>query len=161
MQEHLDTLYRYGKECVHITELGVRSVVSTWALLAARPTTLVSVDIVECPVETAKLAAAQENIEFSFIIADSREISLDRTDLLFIDTHHTYDVLKVELDKHHEKVNKYIVLHDTTTFGEVGEDGHSRGLWYAVEEFLSNNSEWAVKERFTHCHGLTVLERIN
>ena len=32
--EHLPTLRRYAGQCEHVTELGVRTVVSTWALLA-------------------------------------------------------------------------------------------------------------------------------
>ncbi len=31
INEHLPTLKRYAEKCDHITEMGVRSVVSTWA----------------------------------------------------------------------------------------------------------------------------------
>jgi hypothetical protein len=34
-----------------------------------------------------------------------------------------------------------------------------RGLWPAVEEFLQENKNWSLKERFTHNNGLTILER--
>merc|ERR1712194_188096 len=33
------------------------------------------------------------------------------------------------------------------------------GLWPAVQEFLSAQSEWRLARRYTHNHGLTVLER--
>jgi hypothetical protein len=33
------------------------------------------------------------------------------------------------------------------------------GLWKAIEEFLANNPEWKLKERFVNNNGLTVLER--
>ena len=35
------------------------------------------------------------------------------------------------------------------------------GLWPAVTEFLENNSNWKIKERFTNNNGLTILEKIN
>ena len=35
------------------------------------------------------------------------------------------------------------------------------GLWKAIEEFLQNNKEWVLKERFTNNNGLTVLEKLN
>ncbi len=36
-----------------------------------------------------------------------------------------------------------------------------RGLWPAVEEFLENNSNWKIKERYTNNNGLTILEKIS
>ena len=34
-----------------------------------------------------------------------------------------------------------------------------RGLWPAVTEFLQNNDDWYLKERYTNNNGLTVLAR--
>jgi Methyltransferase domain len=34
------------------------------------------------------------------------------------------------------------------------------GLRPAVEEFLASHPEWRLRERFTNCNGLTVLERV-
>jgi hypothetical protein len=45
INEHLPTLRRYAEDCEHITEMGVRWVVSTYAFLVAQPKTLVSIDI--------------------------------------------------------------------------------------------------------------------
>ena len=102
------------------------------------------------------------------------QIDIEETDLLFIDTLHRYGQLKLELKKHSSKCKKYIILHDTTTFGDVGETASKlmidpvtggmqliprKGLWPAVEEFLKENKNWKLKERFTHNNGLTVLER--
>jgi len=33
INEHLPTLYRYATQCQSIAELGVRGVISTWALI--------------------------------------------------------------------------------------------------------------------------------
>jgi hypothetical protein len=43
--EHLPTLRRYAEKCDSVIELGVRSVVSTWAFLAAKPKIILSIDI--------------------------------------------------------------------------------------------------------------------
>ena len=162
INEHLETIKRYASDCEHITEMGVRWVVSTWALLAAKPKRLVSIDIVQCAIQEAATAAQAEGIDFEFVVADTSkpQLNIETTDLLFIDTWHVYDQLKKEFQLHADKVRKYIVLHDTTTFGEVGESGAHKGLWLAVEEFLAENQNWILKERFTHNNGLTVLERV-
>ena len=45
ISEHLPTLANYAKKVNHITELGVRSVVSTWALASGNPKVLRSYDL--------------------------------------------------------------------------------------------------------------------
>mgnify|MGYP003660191117 CR=1 FL=1 len=176
INQHLETLKNYASECKHITEMGVRTVVSTWAFLASKPKRLVSMDIVQCPIQDAEIAAKNEGIDFEFIVADTSnpQLDIEPTDLLFIDTWHVYDQLKKEFELHANKVKKYIILHDTTTFGNVGESGsdliinpatgqmemmRKKGLWPAVEEFLAENTNWTLKERFTHNNGLTILQR--
>jgi hypothetical protein len=116
INQHLETIKNYASECEHITEMGVRSVVSTWAFLASKPKRLVSMDIVQCPVQGAAIAAKNEGIDFEFIIADTSnpQLDIEPTDLLFIDTCHVYDQLKKEFQLHSNKVKKYIILHDTT-----------------------------------------------
>lgn len=37
INEHLPTLKKYAEECDHITEMGVRGIVSTYALLMGKP----------------------------------------------------------------------------------------------------------------------------
>ena len=158
INEHLPVLKRYAEECEHITEMGVRGIVSTYALLAAKPMTLISYDIRDCNWESLRDKALP--IDFRFIIGDTREVVIEPTDMLFIDTLHNYDQLSVELKLHAAKVKKYLVFHDTTTYAHVGEsyDGLSRlGLWPAIEEFLEKHPEWSIKERFTNNNGLTIL----
>jgi len=172
INEHLPTLRKYAEECKHVTEMGVRWIVSTYAFLAAKPTTLVSIDM-QLPnnwgVDITPLKDEAKNIgcDFNFILANTLEIEIDQTDLLFIDTWHAYKQLKAELSLHHDKVNKCIILHDTTTYEFSDESGYEnfgfrgdgRGLWPAVVEFLEDHKEWSVKERFTNNNGLTILER--
>jgi hypothetical protein len=160
INQHMEALKTYASECEHITEMGVRTVVSTWAFLEAKPKRLVSIDINSCPVDDAAAAASLAGIDFEFIKASTLDIEIEETDLLFIDTWHVYQQLKQEFKLHCDKARKYIILHDTTTFGERGESVVDRGLWPAVEEFLQEHPEWVVKHRYTHNNGLTVLQRI-
>lgn len=102
---------------------------------------------------------------FEFRLGDTTadDFAIEPTDLLFIDTLHVYDQLKKELDRHAACVRQFIIMHDTTTFGEIGEpiDGspNARGLWPAIEEFLESHCDWQLRERFTNNNGLTVLSR--
>ena len=46
INEHVPTILQYGQECNHITEMGVRGILSTWAWLACEPKDkLISYDI--------------------------------------------------------------------------------------------------------------------
>lgn len=172
INQHLSTIKRYAEQCDHVTEMGVRNVVSTWALLAAKPKKIVTIDIMPRPIEEAKMFAEEENIEFEFRLGDTanENFIIEETDLLFIDTWHIYEQLKREFELHANKSRKYIILHDTTLFADIGE-GHTyedavikvgqnrKGLWPAIEEFIDSTDDWYIKERFTHNNGLTILER--
>lgn len=179
--QHIETLKRYADECPHITEMGVGNIVSTWAFLAANPKTYVGIDLVKRPIETAEQLAKDAGIDFTFIQTDSLadSLNIDETDLLFIDTLHIYRQLKAELLKHGDKARKYIIMHDTTAFGEhdetswadhneearieydkrMGPKTEKDGLWLAVTEYLQENTKWKLIERFTHNNGLTILGR--
>jgi hypothetical protein len=166
INEHLPVLKRYSEECEYITEMGVRTVVSTYAFLMGKPTKLISIDIV--PIEQygidrndLKNLAKENNIDFEFVVGDTTLIEIKETDLLFIDTLHRYNQLKTELAMHADKAKKYIILHDTTSYAYVGEDiQNDRGLWPAVEEFLNQNANWIIHEKFENNNGLTILKRI-
>jgi hypothetical protein len=158
INEHLPTLHELAKDCQHVTELGTRSGNSTLALLAAQPRRLVCYDLVRLP-QVDQLAALAGQTEFVFHQEDVLQADIEETDLLFIDTRHTYDQLREELRRHAARARRYIVLHDTTTFGERGEAEGQQGLWPAVEEFLSEGT-FRLKQRFTNNNGLTVLERL-
>ena len=45
INEHLPVLKKYADHCDHITEMGVRSVVSTFAFILAKPKKLISIDL--------------------------------------------------------------------------------------------------------------------
>jgi hypothetical protein len=163
INQHLPTLKRYSDECNHITEMGVRWVVSTYAFMMGKPKKLISIDIDSIEkygisVDDLENLALDNGIEFEFVIADTRKIEIDETDLLFIDTYHVYEQLKIELNLHGNKAKKYIIMHDTEERGERGQDG-GLGLNLAINEFISENPHWTIHEYFPNCCGLTVLKR--
>ena len=85
INEHLDTLYELAKECNHITEMGVRNVVSTLAFMLRDPKKLIGIDLhTNKNVENAKLLYPK----WEFIQSDTNKIKIKETDLLFIDTLH-------------------------------------------------------------------------
>jgi hypothetical protein len=177
INEHLVTLKKYTEECNTIVEMGVRSIVSTWAFLAGNPKKLTSLDLYNPTKFGGNLqevydAASLTNIDFSFIECDSLTYEMQPCDLLFIDTWHCYLQLKKELTRHHSKVNKYIILHDTVSYANVDEKSADemgvlnnietnlpKGLWSAVEEFLYENKNWVVWEKKPNNNGLTILKR--
>lgn len=184
--EHMPTLYRYAKECESVVECGVRSVVSSWAFLKGlyengkENKMLVSVDLERSQnVDLLEDTANKLNINFQFIEGNDIYVDLPKADIYFIDTWHVYGHMKRELNKFKNSVNKYIIMHDTTVdeiYGETirekmdaakqaKESGYPleeilRGIWPAVEEFLKENPNFKLKERFTNNNGLTVLEKI-
>lgn len=176
INEHIPTLVKYGQECNHITEMGVRGIISTWAFLGSAPKKMISYDIqdpkkwnksIDDVYETAK----SYGLNYTFIQANVLEVEIEPTELLFIDTWHAYKQLKAELNLHANKASKYIILHDTTSFEFRDETsyeawgdewvGDGKGLWPAVEEFLKANPHWTLHERFFNNNGLTILKRLN
>ena len=153
INEHIPVLKRYADLCEHITEFGVRTAVSTWAWVASNAKTIRCYDVCRCNLEAHQQEADKLKKEFSFtqvnVIADKFEI--EQTDLLFIDTNHTYEQCSKELKKHSNKVNKFIILHDTVIFGAE--------LNKAIEEFLEKNNDWMLREKLLNNNGLTVLAR--
>ena len=161
INEHLPTLASYASECEHITEMGVRYIVSTYAILIGKPKKMISYDIHMCHWEPVR-DLVKEDTDFHFAVGNTLEIDIEPTDLLFIDTLHNYTQLKKELELHAKKVSKYIIFHDTTSFETVGESytgNAEKGIWPAIEEFLQLNPKWILKERFTNNNGLTIIEK--
>lgn len=176
INEHLITLKKYSEECEVIVEMGVRKIVSTWAFLSASPKKLISLDLHHPKIFGGNLdeiieAVKVTSIDFQFIEADSLKYKCEPCDLLFIDTWHEYTQLKKELFRHHQSAKKYIILHDTVSFGFVDEDAYSNqskeetnlptGLIPAIDEFLFHNKEWVLWERKVNNNGLTILKRIS
>jgi hypothetical protein len=148
--EHFPLMLKYGKQCEHITEMGVRGVVSTWGWIASNPKKLVCYDIQPCSVDEATDTCAALGIDFSFHVADTREIEIEETDLLFIDTEHTYDQIQKELELHGNKARKFIIFHDTAWAHDMNR---------AIKEFMEANPHWVDEEEVTNNNGFKIIKR--
>jgi len=190
INEHFPALIKYGSECDTITEMGVRWITSTWAFLGCAPKYLVSYDMRDPStwgegsehisdwavsrgynnIQDVYDVAEEYNLNFKFIQANVLDVEIEETDLLFLDTWHSYKQLKAELKLHASKVKKYLVFHDTTTYGYIDETNYEElgdewkaegiGIWKAIEEFLQDNPQWVLEQRYENNNGLTVLKKI-
>jgi hypothetical protein len=185
INEHLPILYEYAKKCSHITEMGVRSVVSSWSFVTGlcengqEKKRLVGVDLEwHENINTLKNVCQQIGLDYSFVQGDSAKVEIEETDMLFIDTWHIYGHLRRELEAHHKKARKYIAFHDVEVDGIYGESirmrhdveemmkmsGYPReeivmGLMPAIEQFLQMHPEWSVVVHRRNNNGLMILER--
>jgi hypothetical protein len=102
INEHLPVLKRYAEECSHITEMGTRYVVSTWAFLFGKPNKLTCYDILiglDMNIVNQRLSELEESakeigVDFTFTKGDVLALDIEETDLLFIDTYHEYNQIK-------------------------------------------------------------------
>ena len=149
ISEHLPTLRRLATGCENVAELGTCNGNSAFALMMGRPKTMRSVDLQECGYIDHLLRLSEiSDTSFWFIRGDSREFHLStHLDLLLVDTDHTYDQVKAELQLYKDQCRRYIVFHDTSTFPEIVP---------AIEEELT---DFHMVEEYTNGHGLQVWER--
>jgi hypothetical protein len=161
LREHLPTLRRLACQCAHVTEFGTRWGDAATAFLLGRPKKLVSYDTAR-NWQVGLLESLALDAEFEFRLVETTErLAIEPTDLLFIDTDpHEYQHVRAELERAAASVRKYLVFHDTETFGQTAQDGKALGIWLAVIE-QTDAGQWRVKEHYPNCHGLTVLERVD
>lgn len=171
INELLPYLKLYSDHCEHVTEMGTRKCVSIYAFLASKAKRVVAYDIEKQPeVDECIAICKKEKRDFKFHEVNVLIVELEETDMLTIDTFHTYSQLSAELKLHSGKVRKYIAMHDTDTYGITGEQpylkqGHSgmndgKGLLEAINEFLIENPEWRISMKVNKNNGLTILEKI-
>ena len=190
INEHLPTLYKYALDCDSVFETGVRGVISSYALLYGlmqnknnNTKKMLLNDITQCNLTDFLNISKNLDISINYVWKNNLEIVFEENetyDLVFIDTWHIYGQLKRELIKFSKITNKYIIMHDTEVdkiHGETIRSGWNaieqskqsgftveeinKGLEPAITEFLLNNSNWKIKEKFTNNNGLTILEKID
>ena len=161
INEHLPMLYFLAQQCDHVTEFGVRTGASTLTFLhglQGRPATLRSYDIND-QYGVQDSLTRWTRVEWTFSICSTLSITrIEPTDLLFVDTLHNSDQVRQELALHGEAARRWIVFHDTETFGVTGDDG-GRGINLAIDEWLQAKPEWRIVYRTHRNNGLTVIER--
>jgi hypothetical protein len=183
INEHMDVLASLSSHCNTVVELGVRSGVSTHALLNGKPKILQSFDINHIgSLEQVLLEyAIENNIIWKFYHENCLLTNnIHECDMLFIDTFHAFKQISCELFLHGNKSKKYIVFHDSVTFGYLDELGsistnlfseylknyydsllNKQGIMPAIEDFVSHNSNWAVCDHYLNNNGLLVLKNEN
>lgn len=159
---HLPMLRELAEECDSVLEFGVRLGESTMAFAQSVKHLLISVDINYSDLPLVAQVAKNRGIDWDFIVSSSLELQPKfEVDMLFIDSLHTYDQLNAELSLFGNNAKKYIGMHDTELFGEVGENDKMPGLLHAIYKFLNNNPQWKMKYQTAENNGLTILERRN
>lgn len=185
INEHIPILRSLAKQCSTVTEIGVRSMNSTWGILLGlaenrkNNSSYVGIDLNQPPKQIIDLAtklARGNGIAFQFKQANDMQIDIEETDLLFIDSLHTYCHLTYELEKFAPKTRMFIAMHDTDKpwgfiddnlyYGDKSEyppeiSREKSGLWMAVEDFLQNHPEWTLFQHRKNNHGFTILKRVS
>ena len=154
--DHLPVLRWLASTHPRVTEFGVRTGRSTVALLMGNPN-VISYDIEPRP-ESWQFASVASG--WRFVEGSSIHVTIDETDLLFIDTVHNYDHLTTELERHHGNVTSTIALHDTHVEGRRGGHNDGVGMRQAVAAFLEAHPEWRQIMDTSACNGLTILARL-
>jgi len=160
VKPHMHIFADYASQCNSITELGIDSGCATLAFLNSGCKKVYSYNVVTSPnALKIKQAAREDGMFFKLSSKDNLKVKINKTDLLYIDTDHWYGQIKAELEHHHPRVKKWIMMHDTETFGTVNPFDGRPGMRAAIYEFLEAHPEWQMKEHFEIGHGLTILER--
>ena len=176
---HMETLRSLAVEAaafadpngiVPVVEFGVAGGRSTSALILGATQNgqarerVISYDIVES--RKARRLRDLAGDAWRFVHEDTREASrIPECAMLFVDSLHTYAQVRAEL-AHAGRVWKFLVFHDTITFGSVGADGEtgqplagSLGIRPAIDELMIRDPTWKIRFHHTHSHGLLCLVR--
>ncbi len=170
---HLPRLREYATGCDLAIEFGTRHGASASALLLGA-TRVISYDLARSNHLPALARAA--GARWTFRQQNTLEAPVTPCDLLFCDSRHTYAHLAAELTRHAAAVSRWLIFHDTMTFGTIGADGESGvpsfqlrrggaiprehyGIRLAVDELQIRDSSWCVAAHYPESHGLLVLER--
>lgn len=156
INEHLPKLKELANECKHVTEMWVRTWLSSVALLMWCDN-VISYDLYS----NDNIKEIQEICpNWDFRIWSTLEIDIEPTEMLFIDTLHNWEQLRQELSKHSDKVSKYIVFHDTVSFWKNWETSEE-WLLKPMKEFLQEHNEWKEFKVYYNNNGLTIWKRKN
>jgi len=161
---HLPVLEYYASLCDHVTELGTREGQSTVALVAGCKGEVHSYDICRSAF-VDMFEGMNKPSRWFFHQGDTTDptLGITDTDMLFVDTLHTYDHVTKELALWWRKARKFLAFHDTFTCGQFdlsGPDPHAKGILPAIEEFLAYYPDEYETVYRTDCNdGLWVLKR--
>jgi predicted O-methyltransferase YrrM len=165
---HLDYLRELAGSVMNVVELGVNRGASTVALALGCQGGLTSYEY--NPTKYTRKLKRMLGPEWKLRIKDTRTVQPDEAPeccLLFVDSLHTHDQVAKELAIFAPKTRRYIVFHDTVTFGQYGADGETgkvdqsvKGIMSAIMEFVQVNPEWQLVRHVLYGHGLLTLEKL-
>ncbi len=164
--EHMQVLRNCANECGVCVEFGVRWVVTTWALVAAKPQRVISYDITTNSTMQNNLAVlgatAQANgVQFDFYQQDVTQpgFLIPQCDLLYVDIWPEYSLYYNALNNHYSRVSKYIIIHGINNPRDEDGNPGTTGPYLASEEFLIDHPEWTKHQEYRNVHGLVILKR--
>jgi hypothetical protein len=164
LNEHMPVLHNLALECNSIVEFGVGYGKSTRAFMYALTETLGTLNsydiILHDGVEEMFDNANRDGLSALYHSQSTLECDIKETDLLFVDSHHTYTQVKGELERHGDKIKKFIAFHDTQLYGISGQDPGTVGIMPAINEWMDSHPQWKIKQEYYNNNGLLVVERI-
>ena len=170
---HLPRLRELASGLDTVVEFGVKRGASSSALLLGAKR-VISYDIAPTPEAMALKELAGERWDYR--IGDSRKAEFDAADMLFIDSQHDGIHVGAELTCAADRIGRYVVGHDTITFGSVGAKGETGthcwnyikgqscpewalGVRIAFDRLMIRDPSWRIIAHYPESHGLLVLER--
>jgi hypothetical protein len=166
ISEYLPILYNYAYECKNVFVTNINELQLCWAfvygLLNSNNNSkkqLFLNNILSCNTDELLNYTKKTNLEFSYEWIHNLKLEIKQNyDITFIDLSHNYEELKKTLAKFCNFTNKYFIIHNTS----INETNCkiNFGTWKAIEDFLINNPEWKIKERYYNNNGLTILKKI-
>ena len=163
--EHLPLLRSLAAQCASVVEFGTWHCHSANALVLGTKGVVTSFDHMIWAPEIIQPIISEfcEHSRGKFIFKPQTTLQeglFGECDLLFLDSKHSYINVKYELEVYGMCSRKYLVFHDTVTFGEVGDDG-KKGILSAIYEFMAQHTCWRVVMDELNNNGLLVLKRTN
>jgi hypothetical protein len=158
LNEHMPKLRELASQCGSVTEFGFRPLCSTLAFLAGQPKKLRTYMAKDDPV-FVNLKKRQGQCDFAYQAGDPVEVEIEETDLLMLDRHHYAARLIDEVERHHKKVRRWIVVAGTERFGGIGDTKGKAGLLSGVRTIVKNHPEWTVVYRVNNNNGLMILSK--
>jgi len=168
---HMAYLRELASESDMAVEFGTRGGGSTVALNYARETRSYDIQRRARDEKVWRPLSKIRGDRWVFTIKSSLDVEIPECDLLLHDSLHQYQHVRDELELHHERVGKWIVLHDTEAYGEHGQAPYQKGsigtkpdlsqpgMCQALDEFMAAHPEWEQVRHVTFSHGLTTLGR--
>ena len=176
--QDIEFISQIVSECKSVVELGTGQSAMDRVFLRY-DVKLDTYDIEDCPdnfLEEAKSAGK----DVTFHKEDTLKVEIPETDILFVDSFHSYEQVKTELALHASKAKRYIIFHDTVLFANKNQgivcdeesdiqlaaesigilEPTTKGIVPAIEEFLESHPEWSIVYNSKEGNGMIVIKKL-